>query len=179
MSGMFLFSLWIGSESEGKASRYSSVVRDDGSWCGGWFLFGPSVSMVNGIRFVIASLCLMVLGMRFWGADCINDDICLVWLYFVLLLVLFFIICFFIVIWTFLLFIFCWKSWILFLSFFFWFYLYFWIAASSSSSDWSSYVDFLFTIFLSMIAFLVHWLIWFKLAINFIWESSLLLESCI
>jgi hypothetical protein len=26
MSGMFLFSLWIGSESAGNASRYSSVV---------------------------------------------------------------------------------------------------------------------------------------------------------
>ena len=60
--GSVLLSLWIGSESEGKACMYSSVVREDGS--GGcvvfWLLFGPSVSIVKGTRFTIASLCLMI-----------------------------------------------------------------------------------------------------------------------
>jgi hypothetical protein len=69
-----VLSLCIGSVSEGKASRYSSVVRVDGSGGGEMIcvLFGPSVSIVKGIRFVSASLCLIVLALRFCGVVCVG-----------------------------------------------------------------------------------------------------------
>ncbi len=40
-------------------------------------LFGPSVSIVKGIRFVSASLCLIVLDVGFCGVDCVGcvDDL--------------------------------------------------------------------------------------------------------
>ncbi len=36
-------------------------------------LFGPSVSIVKGIRLVSDSLCLTVLDLRFGGVSCVGD----------------------------------------------------------------------------------------------------------
>ena len=88
MCERLVLSLCVGSVSAGKASRYSSVVRVEGSGGGEMIcmLFGPSVSIVKGIRFVSASLCLIVLDVRFCGVVCVYvaDDLICWWMIFVL-----------------------------------------------------------------------------------------------